>query len=186
MIEWIKNHVEAIVCFALFGLLVFTSLYFLAAERQRLETEELEEARVDEARRDEFIEEEMLAIQEKGRRVMVAFADKPFVHYDLLIRRNPFHPLAEAVDPPPNGPSPPNGNGPPNGPPPPPPPPAFLLRGIIRFAGEFVATIENRRTGETYFVRAGEEIEGHRVQEITESRAVLTKDDETIELRHRR
>lgn len=190
MIEWIKNHVEAIVCFSLFGLLVFTSLYFLSAERQRLEMEEVEEARVDETRRDEYIETEMRAIREKERGVMLAFADKPVVHYDLLLRRNPFQPLPEAVEPPP--PPPPNGNDTPPPPPPPngndtpPPPPVFLLRGIIRFGSEFTANIENRRTGETYFVRTGEEIEGHRVREITETRAVLTKDDETIELRYRR
>ena len=182
MTDWLKNHVEAIICFALFGLLILTSLYFLSAEEQRIEIGELEEVRIDEARRDEVIEQAMQDIAHQRRRIMTAFLDKPVLHYDLLLRRNPFQPLSELDEPDVRLPvtnDVVNGNDLP-------PPPDLVVRGIIRIGDEYVANIENRVTGETYFRRVGEEVEGHMVEDITRDKVVLSIDDEIVELRYRR
>ncbi len=188
MTDWIKHHVEAVICFSLFGLLILTSLYFLSTEEQRVGIGELEEIRVDESKRDEVIEQAMLQIRHQRRGLMTAFMDKPLLHYDLLLRRNPFQPLGVVYVPPPP-PPPPNGNdvnGPPEPPKPPEPPrPELVVRGIVRFGDDFIANIENRITGEAYFRRVGEEVEGHLVEDISRDKVVLSVDDEIIELRYR-
>lgn len=190
MIDWIKTHVEAIICFSLFGLLVVTSLYFLSTEEQRLDVGELEEIDVDESRRDEVIEKAMRDLERQRQRLMTAFADRPVLHYDFLLRRNPFHPLAEVEtrEEEPEEPEDPGELEEPEEPEEPPPPPRrrLAVRGIVRFGDAFTATIENRDTGETYFRRVGEEVEGHRVEDISMEKVILSKDDEIIELRYGR
>ncbi len=179
MIEWLKNHIEAVICFALFGLLVLTSLYFLGTEQQRLRIEDLEEFVVSEVEEEEIIEERIQDLEARRRRVMTAFAEKPITHYELLFRRNPFVPLEEVddddeiedVDP---------------DLPEPEPEPDFLVRGIIRVGEELVSHVENRATGATYFLREGDEVEGHLVEDISREKVSLRKNDETEELIYRR
>ncbi len=191
MKDWLKEHIEAIVCFALFGLLLITSFYFLSIEGQRVRMEDLAEVRVDESRRDEIIQSRFENITFRRQKAMTAFASKPIIHYDLLLRRNPFKPLEEIEKPPP--PPPPPSNGEVVIPPRPPEPPKFefVVRGIISSRGPdgervYVSHIENINTNQDYFTRVGEEVEGYKVKEIQSNKVVLVKSDKIIELEYRR
>ncbi len=120
---------------------------------------------------------------------MTAFASKPIIHYDLLLRRNPFKLLEGIAEPPPLRPL----NGGVVIPPKPPEPPKFELavRGIISSRGTdgervYVSHIENINTNQDYFMRVGEEVEGYRVKEIQSNKVVLVRSDEIIELEYRR
>ncbi len=190
MIDWIKDHVEALICFFLFGLLVLVSLYFLSTEEKRLNMGQLEEVRVDESVRAETFQRTLDDIASGRGRIMAVFADKPAFHYDLLIRRNPFKPMEvvpeEEVVVAPVEPVEPAGPDEPVRPVEPVDRFDLVVRGIIRFGSAFTANIENSRTGASYFRREGEEVEGYKITEIRSDKVILTKGEETRELRYGR
>jgi len=124
-------------------------------------------------------------------------APKPVSRYDLITRRNIFSNLPKFT--PPKEVKPPekvepddNGTGREPEPPPPPKEPTFdlVLNGTIYLSSDqqWVAQIENMRTGDTYFVRENDQIgDDITIRQIEADAVILDKKDEeepiTLKLR---
>ncbi len=187
-LDWVKENSEAVMCFALFLILLCVSVYFMGLEKRRTSMIEAGAAFAGMSRRQEA------ELNSRQANFLGLLVSKPISYYNLIVRRNPFAPLP-AFSPPeevqapetielpvevsPEKPLPP--------PPPPPPTVDLILSGTIFLPeqGKWIAQIENLRTGEIYFMGEGEIIaEIFKVKKIERSRVILFRDgDKDIELK---
>lgn len=137
----IRNNVEAVACFVLFGLLVWVSFHFMTVEKERaMMIAESEGISYKGGRRTgDGIETR----QREQRSFLGLLRSKPPSHYNLIVRRNPFAPLPPFE----------LGKGGPIS-----PRDLALVASPSLERGEWVAQLRNKRTGEIYSVRVGDDI----------------------------
>ncbi len=138
-LNWIKNNVEAVICFGLFVFLMWVGVYFIGIEKTRAMILS-ESAKVP--RRiptQEDVEREIGPIQQRSFLGLLTI--KPFSYYSLIVRRNPFVPLPAFS-----------------------PPPGNTVRAtelevtstLLLPEGQWGARIRNKSTGGTYNVKVGD------------------------------
>jgi hypothetical protein len=151
------KNLEAIVCFALFGVFVLVSVHLL-----RLDTEETDHgtrrsggANASQIQTRYVAERRETGLKER-RILMGSIMTRPISHYGLILRRNPFAPI-------------------------PPfkgiilePKHFVLIDAPSRETGRWIAHIQNRATGEVYSAMEGEEIAGVlKVKKIEWDRVII-------------
>ena len=157
-LELLSKNLEAAVCFALFGVLVFVSAYLLRPEMEEADSGIPRRGGVSAS---QMQTKYMAARKEAGlkeRRILMgSIMAKPISHYGLILRRNPFAPIPpfEGVIVQPGD--------------------FILIDAPSRETGSWIALIQHRTTGEVYSVGEGEEIAGAlRVKKIEWDKVILT------------
>ncbi len=105
-----------------------------------------------------------------GDETYLAFlSPRPFTYYREILSRNPFAPLPPFTPPEPTV-TPTPGETPKTE-----ERMDLVCTGLMQI-GELIATIQNKRTGRTYFVKEGDVVEGWKVEKITSSSIILFKE----------
>ncbi len=173
---WLKQNVEAVMCFALLGCLVGVGIHSMRAEGQKATGQKL--SNLDETTRRQ--RRELSSRKEsilRGQKIFLGLLTaRPISHYSLIVMRNPFAPIPDFE--------------PPGGVPPPEQPEVLLTpEDLVLIAqpallkdGKRLAKFQNLKTGEVYLKKEGEEIaEVFKVKKIGRDLVILTRDGKDIE-----
>ncbi len=157
-VEQLSKNLEAAVCFALFGVLAFVSVYLLKPCVEGTDLGAFNRGAAGTAQaQTKYVAARRKATLEKRRILMGSIMAKPISHYGLILRRNPFAPIPpfEGVIIEPKD--------------------FILVSAPSRETGSWIANIQNSKTGESFSVREGEEIaEVLRVKKIERDKVILS------------
>ncbi len=157
-LELLSKNLEAAVCFALFGILVFTSAHLLKPEMEEADSGALRRGGVSASQmQTKYVAARREAALEERRILMGSIMARPISHYGLILRRNPFAPIppfkGRIIQP---------GD-------------FILIDAPSRETGRWIAIIQNCKTGESFSVGEGEEIAGVlRVKKMERDKVILT------------
>jgi hypothetical protein len=157
-LEQLSKNLEAAVCFALFGVLAFVSVYLLRSDTEGTDPGTLRHSAAETSRtQTKYVAARRKAALEGRCILMGSIVAKPISHYGLILRRNPFAPIPSfkgvIIE----------------------PKDFILISAPSRETGSWIANIQNSKTGEFFSVGEGEEIaEVLRVKKIEWDKVILS------------
>ncbi len=157
-LELLSKNLEAAVCFALFGVLVFVSAHLLKPEMEEADSGTLRRGGVSASQvQTKYVAARREAALEERRILMGSIMARPISHYGLILRRNPFAPIppfeGRIIQ----------------------PRDFILIDAPSRETGSWIALIQHRTTGEVYSVGERDEIAGVlKVKKIESDKVILT------------
>lgn len=174
--DWLKQNVEAVMCFTLVGILVGVGIHSMGAGRKKTVGEKLSD--LDERRQVQKMElsSGKVIILREQKTFLGLLIPRPISHYSLIVMRNPFAPI-------------PGFNPPQDVIPPDKLQPLLVPEDLVLIAppalskdGKWLARLQNLKTGEVYLKTEGEEIaEVFKVKKIRKDLVILTRDGKDIE-----
>ena len=165
--EWLKNHYEKIILWVILGCWVGLGWQFYSTWVSKMNPSEIDRILRPSKNWDPSLVNKDLKVGD-FEKMMV---EKPLVFYKEIYDRNPFFPLPAFTPPPPESPK---GDTKPR--------PTqvtmnLVCQGVMQVREQgriiFEAMLKNEKSGATYFVREGMEVEGWKVEKITPSGVIL-------------